>query len=142
MKSDTEFAIARQLPYLHSCIQETFRLHPAFGFNYERVVPAGGATISGRSVQEGVVVGLNPWVVHRNISIFGDDVDQYQPERWLNASEEKLKDMNRTLLQFGAGNHICLGRNISLLEIYKLVPSLMRSFRVRCAPFSVSGSIG
>lgn len=141
IKSDTEFAVARNLPYLHSCIQETFRLHPAFGFNYERVVPPGGAMISGHFVQGGVVVGVNAWVVHSDRSIFGEDVEQYRPERWLNASEDKLKEMNRTMFQFGAGNHICLGRNISLLEIYKLVPSLMRTFRVCCTLFPVSGSM-
>ncbi len=32
---------------------------------------------------------------------------------------------------FGAGNHVCLGKNIAAMEIYKLVPSLMRAFEVR-----------
>ena len=125
-----EFSKARKLPYLHACIQESFRLHPAFGFNFERVVPPGGETICGHSLREGVVVGVNAWVVHRNRDVFGDDAEEYRPERWLEASKEKLVEMNRTMFQFGTGNHICLGRNISLLEIYKIVPSLLRSFRV------------
>jgi len=132
IQSDTDFSVAKHLPYLHSCIQETFRLHPAFGFNFERVVPPGGATICGHFVQGGVVVGVNACVVHRNRSIFGEDAEQYRPNRWLDCSEDQLKEMNRTMFQFGTGNHICLGRNISLLEIYKLVPSLMRTFRVCC----------
>ena len=129
-QSASEFSVSRKLPYLHACIQETFRIHPAFGFNFERVVPQGGETICGHFVQGGVVVGVNAWVVHRNKSIFGEHVEQYRPERWLEASKNKLNEMNRTMFQFAAGNHICLGRNISLLEIYKLVPSLMRIFRV------------
>ena len=85
------------------------------------------------------MVGVNAWVVHRDRSIFGEDVEQYRPERWLDASEEKLNQMNRTMFQFATGNHVCLGRNISLLEMYKLVPSLIRTFRVCCTPFLVSG---
>lgn len=34
------------------------------------------------------------------------------------------------MLQFGAGNHVCLGENIALTEIYKLVPSLLRTDEV------------
>lgn len=30
--------------------------------------------------------------------------------------------------QFGAGPRTCIGKNISLLEIYKIVPQIMRSF--------------
>ena len=29
------------------------------------------------------VIGVNPWVVHRNSEIFGDDVESFNPERWL-----------------------------------------------------------
>ena len=131
IQSDTKFSMARELSYLHACIQESFRLHPAFGFNFERVVPPNGGVIAGHFVHGGVVVGVNAWVVHRNKRIFGKDAEQYRPERWLEASEEQLKEMNRTMFHFATGNHICLGRNISLMEIYKLVPSLMRTFRVR-----------
>lgn len=34
------------------------------------------------------------------------------------------------LVQFGAGHRSCLGKNISLLEIYKVVPTLLRRFDV------------
>lgn len=33
-----------------------------------------------------------------------------------------------TDLQFGAGLRTCIGKNISLLEIYKIVPQIVRSF--------------
>jgi len=38
--------------------------------------------------------------------------------------------MNGTMLQFGMGSRTCIGKNISLLEIYKLVPSMLRRFEV------------
>jgi cytochrome P450 len=41
--------------------------------------------------------------------------------------------MESTLFQFGAGSRTCIGKNISLLEIYKLVPSFLRRFEVEFA---------
>jgi cytochrome P450 len=58
------------------------------------------------------------------------DVDTFRPERWIEASPDKLKEMKGTMLQFGAGARTCIGKNISLLEIYKLVPSFLRRFEI------------
>ena len=38
--------------------------------------------------------------------------------------------MEGCMLQFGMGARTCIGKNISLLEIYKLVPSFLRRFQV------------
>ena len=38
--------------------------------------------------------------------------------------------MTGTMLQFGMGARTCIGKNISLLEIYKLVPTVLRRFEV------------
>ncbi|KAL1844957.1 hypothetical protein VTK73DRAFT_1444 [Phialemonium thermophilum] len=38
--------------------------------------------------------------------------------------------MNGTMFQFGMGPRTCIGKNISLLEIYKLVPSMLRRFEI------------
>lgn len=44
-----------------------------------------------------------------------------------NPGEPKAESL---LVQFGAGHRSCLGKNISLLEIYKVVPTLLRRFDV------------
>ncbi len=82
-------------------------------------------------------MGVSAWVVHRNREIFGEDVEVFRPERWLvdekkdrEAEEKRIKDMGATMLQFGMGSRTCIGKNISLLEIYKLVPSVLRRFEV------------
>jgi cytochrome P450 len=124
------WSASQKLPYLDAVIQEAFRLHPAAGLILERVAPAQGITILGEQIPGGTVVGCNAWVLHRRPEIFGDDVNVFRPERWLEASPEKLKEMKATMFQFGAGARTCIGKNISLLEIYKLVPSFLRRFEV------------
>lgn len=41
--------------------------------------------------------------------------------------------MDRNYLAFGAGARTCLGKNISLLEMSKLVPQILRNFTVELA---------
>ncbi len=127
---------SQTLPYLDACVKEAFRLHPAPGLPMERIVPKGGLEIAGHFVPGGTIVGCSAWVLHRNTDVFGEDVEEFRPERWLvdetkgGADEQRVKMMNGTMLQFGMGSRTCIGKNISLLEIYKLVPSMLRRFEV------------
>ena len=125
------WAEAQHLPYLDAVIKEAFRLHPAPGLPLERVVPVGGAEICGEVIPGGTIVGCNPWVIHRRPEIFGKDVEAFRPERWIEADKEHRKRMEGCMLQFGMGARTCIGKNISLLEIYKAVPSFLRRFEVR-----------
>ncbi|KAL3469692.1 hypothetical protein BJX99DRAFT_251778 [Aspergillus californicus] len=124
---------SQKLPFLDACIKESFRICPAAGLHLERVTPPSGIEISGRFIPGGTIVGCSAWVMHRREEIFGSDVDEFNPDRWLQAPEEKLKTMNGTMLQFGAGSRTCIGKNISLMEIYKLIPSFLRRFDVQLA---------
>lgn len=143
---------SRELPYLDACIKEAGRVHPPFGLPLERIVPEGGLSISGEFIPAGTIVGMNGWVVHRDRDVFGDDADQWRPERWLEADESTKARMDQGLLtvreiftpprncwlcadvyviaQFGGGHRSCLGKNISLLELYKLVPTILRTYEV------------
>ncbi|KAF2648704.1 pisatin demethylase [Lophiostoma macrostomum CBS 122681] len=124
------WAESQKLPYLDAVIQESFRLHPAAGLILERIVPPQGMDILGNFVPGGTIVGCNAWVLHRRPEVFGADVDVFRPERWIEASSEKQKEMRGTMFQFGAGARTCIGRNVSLLEVYKLVPSFLRRFEI------------
>ena len=150
------FSEARNLPYLSAVIKEAFRMHPAARFEPERVVPPEGKYIGGEWIPGGTVVGVSAWVVHRDTSIFGDDPESFKPERWYqNAArkadfysdeadgeeeakkvqegeeleeEARLKRMDSHLLHFGTGFYTCIGKNIAIMEMYKVVPALIREF--------------
>ena len=76
-------------------MKEAMRLHPGVGFPLERIVPQGGATICGRYLPEGTNVSMAAPVIHHNKMVFGDDADDFRPERWLDADESQLKLMER-----------------------------------------------
>ena len=75
------------------------------------------------------VVGGNAWVIHRNKDIYGNDADQFRPERWI---EKKNGDMRKShgvekpashptnansrptegyFFAFGMGARTCIGRS-------------------------------
>ncbi|KAG7405169.1 Cytochrome P450 monooxygenase [Fusarium oxysporum f. sp. rapae] len=127
----------RDLPYLSAVINEALRCHPAVGLTLERIVPPTGVTLAGHYIPGGSIVGCSPWVIHQDTDIYGADAAKFRPERWIEATPEQRKKMTSCLLSFGAGARTCVGKNISLLELYKLVPTILRIFEVRfLCPFS------
>ncbi|KAK4247369.1 cytochrome P450 [Corynascus novoguineensis] len=127
------YAEAIKLPYLTAVINEAMRVHPATGFILERLVPRGGVTLHGVYLPEGTVVGVNAWVLHRNKDVFGEDVHSFRPERWIEGDEAKIKEMKRNLFTFGYGPRSCIGKNISILEMWKVAFELYRNFDISLA---------
>lgn len=119
----------KDLPYLGAVIKEALRVHPAVGLPLERIVPASGVELCGHFLPPGTIVGCSAWAVHLD-KVFGDRPQEFRPRRWLEASPEQYKAMEKAFLAFGAGARTCVGKNISLLEIYKLVPAFLTRFDV------------
>lgn len=137
------WAEAQQLCYLRACILESFRVHPAPGLHFERVTPPSGVEIDGQFVKGGTIVGCSAWVMHRREDIFGSDLEEYKPERWLpdpkkNADDEasRIRTMELNIMSFGKGPRVCLGRHIGEMEMYKLIPTVLRNFKVRFSSYT------
>ncbi|KAK1780274.1 putative cytochrome P450 pisatin demethylase-like protein [Copromyces sp. CBS 386.78] len=117
---------------LNSVIRETIRYHPAISMIMERIVPAGGSGLAlpdGSVVPGGCCVGMNPYIVGRNKGIFGEDADGFNPDRWLQR-HERMRLFETASIAFGGGSRICLGRNLSQMELYKVVPTLIATFDI------------
>lgn len=124
------WAEGQGMRYYQALIKECLRIHPPLGQLIPRLVPPGGTQLCGRFIPEGTVVGCNAWVVHRDKKVYGDDADEFRPERWMDADPARLRSMENLGFAFGGGPRVCLGKNIALLEISKMVPELFRRFDV------------
>ena len=130
-------------------MKEAMRCHPGVSFPLERVVPDGGTVLCGVHLKAGTVVGINPAVMHHDKTIFGEDSGAFRPERWIESNEDQIKLMDRHLMtvcrtllnlddanlriQFGYGSRTCIGKNISIMEMGKLIPQLVRHFDIEWA---------
>jgi cytochrome P450 len=85
----------------------------------------------------GTIIGMNPWLIHRNTSIFGERPDDFIPERWLQDPDEpaavyeaRVKKMRDADMSFGNGNRACLGKPLALVELYKVAATLFGKYKV------------
>ncbi|KAF5626793.1 pisatin demethylase cytochrome P450 [Fusarium tjaetaba] len=118
------------LPYMGAVIKEAMRLHPSVGLLMERHVPPQGAEICGQFIPGGTVVGINPWVLHSDPRVYKDP-ESFIPERWLTADAGLLSKMENSFLAFGAGSRTCIGKYISLMEMHKVMPQLLRRYTIK-----------
>jgi cytochrome P450 len=114
------------------------RMHPGISMLLERYVPASGFALpDGRFVPGGVAVGINPYVAGRHRATWGADADTFRPERWLRgrqepeaAYRERMRLYNSHDLTFGGGLRICIGRHFAIVEVYKVVATLVARFEM------------
>ena len=64
------------------------RLRSVTGMMLMRNVPHPGAVIEGLNLPAGTVVGVSAFALNHNPLIFGEDVEEFRPERWLEGDGE------------------------------------------------------
>ncbi|KAK3987511.1 cytochrome P450 [Cladorrhinum sp. PSN332] len=129
------YKAARGFEYLDAVIKEALRIQPAVAFGLERYVPKGGVTLPGDKggfVPEGAVLAFNPYILNHNKGVFGEDADEFRPERWLKGVgeakekyEERLQAMNNAEFSFGGGSRLCIGKHVALMQLYKVLATLV-----------------
>jgi len=128
------YAQTLQLPYFLAVVKETMRLNPSFQGQFSRVAPEGGEGAGGLEVLPGVVVpggvwlSVNTYVSQRDKLIFGEDAEEFRPERWLPIGGERYHAMGKHLSVFGYGSTACMGQHLALQKINKTVVEILRRF--------------
>ncbi|PWY73041.1 putative cytochrome P450 [Aspergillus heteromorphus CBS 117.55] len=118
---------ASKLPYLDACIKEGMRFHPIVGLTFPRHAPKEGCEVAGHWIPGHARIGVNPAIVHLDTSIFGEDAHSFNPDRWLAPG---ANNMSQYIMQFGFGSRTCMGKHMAMVEIYKVIPELLRSFHL------------
>ncbi|KAI0394071.1 cytochrome P450 [Xylariaceae sp. FL0594] len=111
-------------------LHETLRLHPIFPLLgrialRDTTLPVGGGPDQDRPifVPEGSTVVLAYYSLHRDPSVFGDDVEVFRPERW-----DSIKPDQWQFLGFGGGNRACLGQHKAMMEAAFVLARFSQSF--------------
>lgn len=130
LSSPPKWSEVNRLPYLDAVLKESMRIIPIASWGLDRIVPPGGAMISGTYLPGGVVVGCSIDAVHLDEDVYGRDATNFRPERWLEADEDQRRRMDRAYLAFSAGKRTCTGIHIAWLEMKKTLPLLLMNFEV------------
>ena len=114
----TTDAEARKLPYLEAVIKEGLRIWPPVVGLMAKEVPPGGDEIHGIFVSGGTSIGYCAFGIFRDKKIWGEDVDVFRPERFLEGEPEKIRHLEQ--LVFAQGKWQCLGQKVALIELNKV----------------------
>lgn len=118
---------ATAAPRLDALVQEVLRFTPPVGGFFRRtarpLLLAGVAVPAGRVVQVALAASNRhaPDQPH-------NDLDRFRPERHLDGG------CGATLLPFGGGERVCLGKALAELEIRLMVVGLLRELRLELVP--------
>ncbi|KAI0030265.1 cytochrome P450 monooxygenase [Vararia minispora EC-137] len=119
------FESIKNLEYLNAVMSETLRLHSVLGQGVERVVPKEGVTVLGQYFAEGTVLSVPSYNLHHNEAVWGEDVNVFRPERWL---EQDMSATSKAFYPFSFGPRACVGRNLALMDIPVVIATMMRRY--------------
>ncbi|KAF8533199.1 cytochrome P450 [Trichophaea hybrida] len=124
-------AVIEKLPYFKACLREGLRI-ASVPFQMPRVSPPEGILLEyeGKStfIPPGVAVSCSLRLIARHKDLYGGDADVFRPERWLEADAETIKSWEKYNLSWGYGTRVCLGKNIAMMELWKICLQFFRKF--------------
>lgn len=99
--------------------------------------------IEGQLIPKGTHVVIAPWATNFDPTLWGPDVDEFKPERWLDADSASYDgyrfnprggaSTNFAFLTFAAGPRGCIGKDFARAELAYLVPAWVGQFEMKLA---------
>ncbi|KAF8906659.1 cytochrome P450 [Mucidula mucida] len=130
------------LPYLDMVIRETLRLHAPVTrvvrvATQDDIIPVSkpfwdveGSMTDYIHIGQGDMVVIPIHVMNTDPAIWGDDAEEFKPERWDRNNEltSRIPGVWGNLMSFLGGPRSCLGYRFALVEMKAVLFTLIRSF--------------
>ncbi|UMM15596.1 hypothetical protein L5515_012973 [Caenorhabditis briggsae] len=114
-----------KLKYMDWVIKEALRFYPLASIVHNRKCMKA-TTVCGVEIEEGTNVQVDTWTMHKDPNIWGDDVNEFKPERWESGDEQFIQKGG--YLPFGMGPRICIGMRLALMEEKMLLTQILKKY--------------
>ncbi|XP_028797459.1 cytochrome P450 704C1-like [Neltuma alba] len=127
----TEEAL-ENMQYLTAALTETLRLYPAVPWD-AKVCFSDDTLPDGFSVKKGDLVSYLPYAMGRMKYLWGDDAEEFKPERWLDTNGKFQQESPFKFTAFQAGPRQCLGKDFSYRQMKIFSAILLSSHKFKLA---------
>ncbi|PHU22925.1 hypothetical protein BC332_08032 [Capsicum chinense] len=112
-----------KMQYLHASLTETLRLYLA--------ISCDDTFPDGFRVRKGDSVTYQPWAMGRMKSLWGDDAEDFRPERWFDENDCFQQESPFKFTAFQAGPIICLVKEFAYRQMMIFSTVLLGTFRFK-----------
>jgi len=121
------FEAVCRMEYVRAVVYEALRVYPTV-VSVGRLVERP-ARVCGVLLPRGAIASHSTATVTRDTALFGEDADQFRPERQL-AGRSGAAESTPAWYPFGGGPRKCIGYRLAELEAVTILATLLRSFEV------------
>ncbi|KAI1718574.1 cytochrome p450 domain-containing protein [Ditylenchus destructor] len=115
-----------QLKHAEAVMKEALRLQPIASFACARTC-SETTTLGSYTVEAGTIVQADALTIHYDKEIWGENVLEFRPERWL---EESVERSPVAWFPFGAGPRTCIGMRLAYLEEKLALVYILRKYNL------------
>ena len=103
-----------ELPFLSACFSEALRLSPPGSATIREATR--DITLHGFKITKGTAIHNAVFSAQRDRAVWGEDADEFVPDRWLRPPSGPAGAPPPELLAFGGGALMCVGQRFALEE--------------------------
>ncbi|KAH9896681.1 cytochrome P450 [Cubamyces lactineus] len=149
--NDLPYDVIDTLPYLDAICKETLRLYPLTPIGHRQayrdttlpfskpVRATDGSLLDSVFIPKGTIVVYSISACNRNKELWGEDADEWKPERWLAPLPRTIEQASvpgpwAHLMTFSGGAHACIGYKFTLVEMKIVLSLLVSNFTFELSP--------
>ncbi|ODM94105.1 Methyl farnesoate epoxidase [Orchesella cincta] len=120
------------LPYTEAIILETLRLSSIAPLGVPHRMIAD-TIFHGYFLPKDVTVIAGLYTIHHDSKIWGKDVNEFRPERFLNEDKTRVIQ-HEALMPFCVGRRACLGEGLARDTLFQFIASILQTFNIEPDP--------
>ncbi|KAF5345775.1 hypothetical protein D9758_011887 [Tetrapyrgos nigripes] len=123
------FTDAKHLPYIWAIIKEMLRWRPPAPIAVPHATSADDY-YEGYFIPKGTLCIPNVWSINRDPEVFGSDVEDFRPERHLDANGNLKDALDEGHFAFGFGHRSCVGRHVANNTLFIDIATVLWSAKI------------
>ncbi|CAO2830529.1 unnamed protein product [Amaranthus hypochondriacus] len=122
--------VNNKLVYLHGALCETLRLYAPVAFESKNptkpdILP------SGHHVTPNMQIIFNLYAMERMKTIWGDDCNEFKPERWITEQGKIRHEPSYKFFVFNARPRTCLGKEMAFTQMKLVAAALIQNYVIQ-----------